>query len=314
MPVDAKVGGALQGNKVFSPAVLLALALSTAVTGACRGREVDRGAARQASTLAEVVQPAFLARALRQVGGAHFHGVTRFSVARAGGAPIAVATTTEVWVDRAGNYRLREENDRDGGREVVLYGRELSVALRYGRMIRRVAEEPEPSRLLAEALGGPAAAFELVAPRARLTPAGTELVGGANATVFLLALGDGAARPATSGGSFSGLRAWRGAASIEALTGRMVVDDVSGALVRADLTASFQATGQAGPEHGTVDVHTLLTDIASTPPIERPAAEELVLRQRTVPEARELLRGLAERRAVAEPLRRPSGAGREAQP
>ena len=28
------------------------------------------------------------------------------------------------------------------------YGRELAVALRYGKMIRRIAEEPEPSRML----------------------------------------------------------------------------------------------------------------------------------------------------------------------
>ena len=87
------------------------------------------------------------------------------SVGRAGGAPLAVTTTTDVWLDRTGNYRLREENDHDGGREVILTGRELAVALRYGKMIRRVAEEPEPSRMLEEGLGAPWAAFELAAPR-----------------------------------------------------------------------------------------------------------------------------------------------------
>ena len=62
----------------------------------------------------------------------------------------------------------------------------------------------------------------------------------------------------------------------------------------------------AGEEQGTIDVHTALSDVASLPPVQRPAAEELVLRQRTVPEARELLRGLAEpnHRAPAPPKER----------
>ena len=58
----------------------------------------------------------------------------------------------------AGNYRIVESNDRDGGREVVVRGRDLYVALRYGKMIRRAAEQPEPDQLLQQALGGPSAA------------------------------------------------------------------------------------------------------------------------------------------------------------
>ena len=70
---------------------------------------------------------------------------------------------------------------------VVLYGRELSVALRYGRMIRRVAEEPEPRRLLEQGLGGPGAVFDLSAPHARVTAVGSELYGASKATVFEVA-------------------------------------------------------------------------------------------------------------------------------
>src|SRR5262249_44491990 len=162
------------------------------------------------------------------------HATSRFS-AGAGAAANAVTTTTDVWFDRSGNYRFREQNDRDGGREVVLYGRELSVALRYGKMIRRVAEEPEPSRLLEEALGAPFAVFDLVAPGARVARAETELVGGARATVFELRPGDGAGSGSTP--AFEGLRKWRNKTSINELQGRVVVDDATGALVRCDLTA-----------------------------------------------------------------------------
>jgi hypothetical protein len=300
----------LKGNNV----VALVLWASLVSAGGCHRRTVEPGASRPAAALGEAVQPAFMAHALRQVGGAHFHGVTRLSVGRAAAAPISVATTTDVWVDRAGNYRFHEENDRDGGREVVLYGRELSVALRYGKMIRRVAEEPEPSRLLAEALGGPAAALELVTPQARITPAGTESVGGANATAYSIELGEGAARASAGGAGFWGLRAWRGTVSIETVTGRMLVDDASGALVRADLTATFKTTGQGPAEQGSLEVHTVLSEVASTPPVEAPVAEELVLRQRTLPEMHELLRGIAEPRTAAEPQRRAAAAPREARP
>jgi hypothetical protein len=282
------------------------------LVGACHAHRADSDAAASAASAEQAVQPAFFARALRKIGGAHFHGLTRLSAGRAGGRSQAVTTTTDVWMDRAGNYRFHEENDREGGRDVVLYGRELSVALRYGKMIRRVAEEPEPSRLLAEALGGPAMAVELVAAQARVTPGQTETVGGAQASASIFSLGDGAA--ASRGQTVAGLRAWRGTLTIQTLSGRMLVDDASGALLKADLSATFKATGPDGPEQGAVEIHAVLSDVANTPPIRPPAADELVLRQRIVPEMHELLHGIAEPRPAAEPQRRAAAQSREARP
>ena len=203
------------------------------------------------------------AAALKRIGGAHFHATARFAVGPSGGAPNVVTTTTDVWVDRDGNYRFREQNDRDGGREVVLHGRELAVALRYGKMIRRVAEEPEPSRLLEEALGAPFAVFDLVARRARVARAGNELVGGARATVFELQPGEGAGPSA--GRRSEGLRKWRNKASIDALSGRVVVDDATGALVRSRSDGEVRHRRATKPVQGTVEVHTVLTEVASTP-------------------------------------------------
>jgi len=277
--------------------------VAAACVGGCKR---DRGAAgtmpaQKVTVLADALRPDAFAAAMKRIGGAHFHATARFVAGPAGGTPNAVTTVTDVWVDRTGNYRLKEENDRDGGREVVLYGRELSVALRYGKMIRRVAEEPEPSRLLEEALGAPFAVFDLVARKARVARAGTELVGGAHATVFELQPAEGAAKE--RGPSPEGLRKWRSNAAIEALQGRLVVDDASGALVRCDLTAKFTTADDPKPVQGSVDVHTVLTDVANTPPIERPPAEDLAMRQRTLPEQRELLRGLGQARPAAEPPR-----------
>ena len=307
MALDAKVPGALRGNYVAA----LAVSLVSLGAGAC-GRHAGKPGPSRLVAPAEAVRPAFLAEALRKLGGAHYHATLRTRVGRVGGAPLAVTTTTDVWLDRTGNYRLREENDRDGGREVIVTGRELAVALRYGKMIRRVAEEPEPSRMLEEGLGAPWAAFELAAPRMHAEKTGDEpddRVRGARATSYTLSLGDGSAvKPPAPALPLAGLRAWRGNATIETLSGRLVVDDATGALLAADLTTTFQARGDAGPEQGAVEVHASLADLGSTAAIERPAAEELSLRQRTVPEAHALLRGLAE------PERHAPSAPRERRP
>jgi hypothetical protein len=258
--------------------------------------------AQKVAVLADALKPDVFAAALKRIGGAHFHATARFAAGPSGGTPNVVTTTTDVWVDRTGNYRFVEQNDRDGGREVVLHGRELSVALRYGKMIRRIAEEPEPSRLLEEALGAPFAVFDLVARRARVTRAGADVIGGSPATVFELQPSDGARSEKRQ--ALEGLRKWRNNASIDALSGRLVVDDATGALVRCDLTAKFATTaGDQKPVQGTVEVHSLLSEVASTAAIDKPASEDLAMRQRTLPEQRELLRGLGQTRAAAEPPR-----------
>jgi len=269
--------------------------------GACGKRAA--GPAPRLTPVSEAVRPAVLAEAARKLGGAHYHATLRYAVGRVGATPLTVTTTTDVWLDRAGNYRLQEENDHDGGREVVLTGRELAVALRYGKMIRRVAEEPEPSQLLAEGLGAPAAAFELCASKARADQTGAA-PGGA-ATEYALSLGEPAkvaAKDSPPALPLVGLRAWRGNVAFDKLAGHAVVDDATGALLAFELTAAWQAKGANGEgaaERGTVEVHAALTEIGATAPVERPAADELVLRQRTVPEARELLHGLADERRSA---------------
>ena len=77
---------------------------------------------------------------------------------------------------------------------MFLVGRELAVALRYGKMIRRIAEEPEPTRILEEALGAPWAAWEVVAGAAATERGAPQLVGGASAAEYKLWKGEGQLR------------------------------------------------------------------------------------------------------------------------
>jgi hypothetical protein len=83
----------------------------------------------------------------------------------------------------------------------------------------------------------------------------------------------------------------------------MTVDAASSALLKSDFLVVFAAQrtgeprsdGRDGPPEavvGTVDVQTAIDQIGAVPAIQRPPAEELSLRQRIVPEQRELLGGL----------------------
>ncbi len=270
-------------------------ALAVGASGCGRGRGAETR--HETASLAEALSPAYFARALHHVGGAHFHGTASFA-AGTDAADDGVTTTTDVWLDRAGNWRLAETNDRDGGRDVARVGRELFVALRYGKMIRRIAEEPEPTRLLEEALGAPWAAWEIVRPQVAIERVGTKLVGGPKATEYRL--GRAAARTDDQTAAAPvGLRAWRAHVTVDEVSGHALVDDATGALVQVDLVAKFTTKRDGHDLHGALDVHGALSDVTTTAAVTAPPSEELALRQRLVPEQRELLAGLPSTRGTA---------------
>jgi hypothetical protein len=280
------------------------LALPLLGTGCSRGPDPE--ARRQSATLAEALKPAYFAAAVAKAGGGHYHGTARLA-AGLGGPNDAVTTTTDVWVDKARNYRVAELNDRDGGRDVVLAGRELFVALRYGKMIRRVAEEPEPTKLLEEALGGPWAAWEIVQPYAAIQRSGTQTVAGRPATEYKLSRATARTDDPSAQAPATGLRAWRASVVVSELAGRALVDDATGALLQFDVTSKFTAKRDGRDLAGAVEVHGAMSDVAATAAIGPPDAEDLALRQRIVPEQKELLGGLPSTRPLprAAPKPRP---------
>jgi hypothetical protein len=262
------------------PAVLLPLACS-------RGPGPN---VRRSTALAEALRPSFFAEAVQREGGAHYHGTARFAAGLAT-PDDGVTTTTDVWVDQRHNYRIAETNDRDGGREVVRAGRELFVALRYGKMIRRVAEEPEPTRLLEEALGAPWAAWEIAGPWAVAKRAGAQGKE-AGATEYQLERATTRTEDPAAHEGATGLRAWRADVVVDQLSGRALVDDATGALRAFDLSATFTTKRDGRDLKGAVEVHGTLSDVGRTAAVTAPPAEDLAQRQRIVPEQRELLGGL----------------------
>src|SRR5947199_1047845 len=103
-------------------------------------------------------------------------------------------------------------------------------------------------------------------------------MGGARASVVELALDDAGARRRDSAGGaplpgaapFAGVRAWRGSVALRTLTGRLVLDDATGALVKADISATFAGKSDEHPIAGALEVHAVLSDIATTAAVQRP--------------------------------------------
>ena len=138
--------------------------------------------------------------------------------ARRAAHPNVVTTTTDVWVDKTGNYRFREQNDRDGGREVMLHGRELAGCATLWRddppRRRGAGADPVARGSAGRAVRGVRVWWRA---RARVARAGTELVEGARATVFELSP-DARGRRSRGPAAGKGLRGWRDKASIDAVS------------------------------------------------------------------------------------------------
>jgi len=231
------------------------------------------------------IQPAALVSGLRRLSGAHFHATATFRIGVAGapdaGGRDAIATTTDLWIDKQGNFRLVESNDQDGGREVVRVGSELAVALRYGRLVRRPAQDPEPQQFLEEAVGAPLAAWDTVRRFVEIVPAASRT----------LRLGKAAhERPAPA--AVTALRTWRETVAVQSLAGEARLD-TSGGLQAFSLDTRFGAMRDGTPIEGEIAVAASVDAVAT--PVTMPAAQALPTRQRTILEERALLGGLGGR-------------------
>jgi hypothetical protein len=250
--------------------------------------------------LEAAMQPAALVAGLRRLSGAHFHATAAFRVSAAAapdaGGRDAVTTTTDLWIDKQGNFRLAESNDQDGGREVVRVGSDLAVDLRYGKLIRRPAQEPEPQRFLEEAVGAPSAAWDTVGRFVQIVPAG-------NRAFRLTTAGE--PRPASA--AATALRKWRETVEVQSLLGDARLD-ASGGLQAFSLSAHFRATRDGTPIEGEIAVAASVEQGAD--PVTMPVAETLQVRQRTILEERILLGGLGGRTLALPPPSKKGTGGR----
>jgi hypothetical protein len=261
--------------------IALATALVGLAVGGC-GKARDGAARTPAEELDAALRPATLASTIKKLPGAHWRGSALFRISPTGQEAAGVTTTTDLWLDRKGGYRLVENNDQDGGREVFLVGKELAVAIKPGKMIRRSAQEPEPTRLFEEAVGAPWAAWETVrrfAAVERSAPGTFTFTRSAHPLTVAASLAE-----------TTPLRRWRDNVSVEALEGEARFDPQTGAPLAFTMKARFSAKRDDHvPLTGELAVTTKLDGIGSTANISAPVAEPLHQRQRTILEERALL-------------------------
>jgi hypothetical protein len=258
------------------------------------GRKKTADVYSPVASLDAIVVPGTIVAALRKVGGAHYHATAYFRVdtrqnrnpgdGTAPASPSAITTTTDLWLDKHGNYRLVENNDQDGGREIVRVGGEVAVALRYGKMIRRSAQDSETARFLAEAVGAPWAIWEIVRRQVEVESA----VQGS----YRWKLGGRHVDLPAEFPAPAGLRKWRDSVDVKALEGQAMVDGANRALRTFSCKTSFVAARDGVPIDGEMVVSAALDEIGTSADIVMPANDTLHPRQRTVLEERALLGGL----------------------
>jgi hypothetical protein len=187
-------------------------------------------------------------------------------------------------MDKQGNFRLVESNDRDGGREIVRVGGEVAVALRYGKMIQRAAQDSENARFVAEALGAPWAAWEIVRRQVEVDDAGQG--------AYRLRLGNRLALLPAGFPAAEGLRKWRDTVDVKTLEGQATLDPASHLPLAFTCKTTFKAVRDELPITGEVAVSAVLDQVGKVADIAMPESEPLHVRQRTILEERALLGGL----------------------
>jgi len=293
-------------GRTAARAALLATAVAASLAGGCRQK---RGVLTPPGIAVDnALQSQRFAEGFRKLGRAHLRSTVHLSAGLAGAAAENVTTDTDIWMDDQGNWRLVDLNDKDGGREIVLHGHELAIALRYGRMIRRPAEDPEPVRLLAQGVGGPYAAWDLLRDLATVDDFGTDTREGRKVHVYKLTKSTHPAAPLMKLQA-GDRQAWRKTLVAEKVVGTIMIDEQLGIPLLAEVHGAYtmlraeagegKVAGEGTPMYGAVDARVSIEEIGKSPVIAEPEAEDLAPRQRTVPDERAMLGGLA--RAPARP-------------
>lgn len=278
-------------------------ALATIVAAGLAGCRSPGATVRRSplETLDDALEPGRLAALLRKQGGAHVHASAAFHVDLAHSAsgtpasPPTITTTTDLWLDKKGNFRLQELNDQDGGRDIARVDNELAVALRYGKTVRRPAQDAESTRYLAEAVGAPWSCWEIVRRQVEVQAAS------AQPDTYTFHLGSRKVAPPLGFAPAEGLRAWRASVTVKSIEGQVTLAPGSHLPLAFTCLADYQATrdaetGKTGETgeiiEGNVAVTLAVDELGKTADVVMPESEPLQARQRTILEERALLGGI----------------------
>ena len=269
-------------RRITLPFVLLAF---MAVPACKKGGSAAKHASEQ--SLEARLLPGAMVSALRAKGGGHYHATATFRLA-ATAAPTpdtvpaskdTITTTTDVWVDGKGDFRLVETNDNDGGREVARVGAEAVVAMRYEKGVRRPMLPAEADAILAEAVGAPYAAWDVLS--------GYMVATSSVPDSFVI---QRAEKPIPTGKPASKLRAWRETIVVDSAQGAAKAD--GGLVTNFKLRGTYKASREGTPLAGDVTVTAAIDELGKVPSVVLPDVPPMPTRQRTTLDERALLGGL----------------------
>ncbi|HEY3359865.1 MAG TPA: hypothetical protein VGQ83_41830 [Polyangia bacterium] len=228
------------------------LLLSIAV--AALGGGCGSGGAPAAPAAAGAAPPAWLARGTlgpaevsaalgaphaelwRRLGPHRFEAKTKVRVSVPGQPADELEDEYLLEAGAGGRFHARHQNSRDQGFEHYVLDRDLYVRPRYGRFVRRRADEGEADRVRENAFGAVGALGDLVGRFAAGRSEGPVTAGGRPAVRVRLAL---APTPRPLAAAPEGARAWRATVAVQALAGTLDLDAASGLPLAANVTATF---------------------------------------------------------------------------
>ena len=207
----------------------------------------------------------------------------------------------ETWVmsiDGKGGTALLHENSHDYGFETVILGGQIYVKPRYGRFVRRPIEGDEVERARDEHEGALASWLAVLGRFADRKDGGATSHLGRPAHKVILSLASSPSRLRDKEPAHQ----WRRSVRVSALSGEVIVDDASGAPLKAQLDAAYttpravatEGETPKGPAEVSVTLafHSVVEDLGAVPAVEAPADATSALRPRPLLDKQVLLDGL----------------------
>jgi hypothetical protein len=208
-----------------------------------------------------------------------------------GGSDVALSEQSVLAQGAGGDYSVREENDRNQGFELLVVKDEVYVRSLFGPFRKRRTDRTEPEKVRELAMGA-VSTFDRLARGVKLKLAGDATVEGRRVVRYQVV--GGGARPEQGdsrelppmqypanpdGGkgpdpdTARRLELWTSEEPTQ-LSGTVIVDAQSSAVIGADLQGHFRVPGSSGPS-AELDLHSVLTTsaIGKDPGLKAPEVE-----------------------------------------
>ncbi len=235
-------------------------------------------------------------RRVAEVLGSHRFRVTSSAVVHEGNQEVEkLEYQTSIDIDDAGNFHALSDNNRDYGREVFLVGDQLYLRPRHApKFYRRAPNDADEAAAIRNDLFSTFGAyFDVLAARAELVDRGHTEVSGRDGRKIEIKTAPEAKKPR---GERPPEERWRDDATVREVTGEVVLDAESGALLTGTLRGTAVLARDGRSFEMTLSVDHQISDIGAAITVTPPAEDQTVTSIEQPPEAEDrdvLLKGIA---------------------